>query len=411
MLTPVYRPGLSRRLTRLENKLNLPADERHISHAELLKCEIRELTAPRVPENMGQAKIRPRAESYSEREREASLGMGDEVNQGVGGVQQVGKSVWVGRDGEVTVEGWVLEWWEKKGYKGYHSESSILTTLFGLLLWPVLFHPVQGAFETPYQTAPLDLGEDTFAPSRQDVLEKRLEEMSKTTRAVEMLHEVDDRERPRLTWAVGVNWEFGREDLSEVLECIGGRAMSGICRMLAEEYRHRISGVPDLMWVGCGFPQLRTGHQFPGNLSLICRVWHPVEKIARFVEVKGPGDSLSETQKVWIDVLLSAGVPVEVCKVKAKVVAVGRATGSEDQIDTDGKVSVKGRPKAKVEQKPKVTKGVKRRSDEKDRNGWKRVKEYNLGDGTAVEDDEEEGEFAYESGEEGKGEGRWEARG
>lgn len=35
------------------------------------------------------------------------------------GWQQTGKSVWLGREGEVTVEGWVLEWWEAKGYKGY----------------------------------------------------------------------------------------------------------------------------------------------------------------------------------------------------------------------------------------------------------------------------------------------------
>lgn len=32
--------------------------------------------------------------------------------------------------------------------------------------------------------------------------------------------------------------------------------------------------------------------------------------------MKGPGDVLSETQKVWIDVLLSAGVEVELCSVK-----------------------------------------------------------------------------------------------
>jgi hypothetical protein len=30
------------------------------------------------------------------------------------------------------------------------------------------------------------------------------------------------------------------------------------------------------------------------------------------VEVKGPGDTLSSTQKVWIDVMLSAGIEVEV---------------------------------------------------------------------------------------------------
>lgn len=32
--------------------------------------------------------------------------------------QQVGKSAWVGRDGEVTVEGWVLEWWEDRAFEG-----------------------------------------------------------------------------------------------------------------------------------------------------------------------------------------------------------------------------------------------------------------------------------------------------
>jgi len=266
----VYRPALSRRLTRLENKLALPSDERHISHAELLKCEIRELIAPRVPENMGQPKVRPRAESRDrDREREASLGLGDEDKDVVsrGGIQQVGKSVWVGREGEITVEGWVLEWWEKRGYKGlvepsksicnprakaddvgrFHSEGSIVTTLFALLMWPVLFAPLPGAFETPYQTAPLDLGEDTFAPTRREILEARLEAMSRTSVALDMLREADEREREKGTWAVGVNWEYGRENLEEILRCLGGKAISGVCRMLGEEYRHRVSGVPDLM--------------------------------------------------------------------------------------------------------------------------------------------------------------------
>ena len=117
-LIVVYRPGLSRRLTRLENKLDLPADERHISYAELSKSGTRELPAPRVPDNMGAPKVRPRADSTRERDREASLGLGDDGGDRPGSIQQTGKSVWVGRDGEVTVEGWVLEWWEKKGYKG-----------------------------------------------------------------------------------------------------------------------------------------------------------------------------------------------------------------------------------------------------------------------------------------------------
>jgi Fanconi-associated nuclease 1 len=47
------------------------------------------------------------------------MGLGDEGLEMPAAWQQTGKSVWVGRDSEVTVEGWVLEWWEDQGYKGY----------------------------------------------------------------------------------------------------------------------------------------------------------------------------------------------------------------------------------------------------------------------------------------------------
>ena len=141
-------------------------------------------------------------------------------------------------------------------------------------MWPVLFQPLPGVFETPYQTAPLDLGEDTFAPARAETFEARLEAMSKTKVALEFLRETDDREREKGTWAVGLNWEYDRQSLEELVQCIGGKALSGICRMLGEEYRHRASGVPDLI------------------------VWNFEKREARFVEVKGPGDNLSETQRV-----------------------------------------------------------------------------------------------------------------
>lgn len=34
-----------------------------------------------------------------------------------------------------------------------------------------------------------------------------------------------------------------------------------------------------------------------------------------FAEVKGPGDRLSSTQDEWVDLLMGAGVPVELCHV------------------------------------------------------------------------------------------------
>ncbi len=61
--------------------------------------------------------------------------------------------------------------------------------------------------------------------------------------------------------------------------------------MLCEEYGHRTGGLPDLC------------------------LWNPAAGKILFSEVKGPGDVLSESQRVWIDVFLASGVPVEVAKV------------------------------------------------------------------------------------------------
>jgi Fanconi-associated nuclease 1 len=107
--------------------------------------------------------------------------------------------------------------------------------------------------------------------------------------------------------------------------------------------------------------------------QLTSSVWDYSEKIARFVEVKGPGDSLSETQKVWIDVLLSAGIQVEVCKVKAKDLGV-------------------------ADQKKRKRSGT----------AWSGKRAKSEVELEAFEEEKEEGEFDYESGDEGKGEGRWE---
>jgi Fanconi-associated nuclease 1 len=103
----VYRPRLSRRLKRLENQLSLPADERHICEAELRKSSQRVLKAHRV-----------RAPPKNGQQRPAGTGGDEDEDGGVEGKQTSGKSWWTGREGEVGVEQWVLEWWENRGYKG-----------------------------------------------------------------------------------------------------------------------------------------------------------------------------------------------------------------------------------------------------------------------------------------------------
>ena len=212
---------------------------------------------------------------------------------------QKGKSTWKGQGEEiVNVETYALQHYESLGYKGYHCEGRIVTTLFGLLFWDIIFAPIPGAFETPYQTAPLDIFEDTFYHAREELIEKRLDEIRENN-ARKIIQNVDDEHRERGTWCLGVRWDlFTKEDLLEIAEvradskdlfkcmtsvqCFKGEALAFLCRVLGEDYAKRGSGVPDLF------------------------IWNYAEKNCKFVEVKGPGDKLQENQKVRISLKCQA---------------------------------------------------------------------------------------------------------
>ncbi|ORY75355.1 VRR-NUC domain-domain-containing protein [Leucosporidium creatinivorum] len=292
----VYRSSLQRRIQRIESSLDVPKAERRVFDALLAKSEHRIMEGERLDE--------------------PTIGK---------------KSVWRASDGaECGVEELALEQYEREGWKGFHSENGILTTIFTLTFWDIVFAPVNGVFETKYQSAPLDLSTDAFAIVRRPLINDRLAAIRRGE-AASFLEKNDDRERPRGTWAVGVNWEkFAKQDLLEIVQCIGGEALATILTMFCEEYGHRTGGIPDLC------------------------LWNPALSLCKFSEVKGPGDHLSETQKVWIDVLLGAGVEVEVCRVvtseekdemdrkererskgKGKGRKRGRTVGSEDGEDED----------------------------------------------------------------------------
>jgi len=91
--------------------------------------------------------------------------------------------------------------------------------IFTLLFWSVLFDSdVPGAFETPFQMAPLDLVHDSFYSSREGSIQARLEELEAGC-AVAIIEEVDDRERPHKTWATGVRWDdFSKQDAVEIAQ-------------------------------------------------------------------------------------------------------------------------------------------------------------------------------------------------
>lgn len=77
---------------------------------------------------------------------------------------------------------------------------------------------MDGAFETQYQTAPLDLELDIFYNSRKALINKRLEEI-KEGKGKEIASRIDEIHRESKTFFVGAQWDnFSREDILEILE-------------------------------------------------------------------------------------------------------------------------------------------------------------------------------------------------
>lgn len=89
--------------------------------------------------------------------------------------------------------------------------------LFGLLFWDIIFESIPGAFETPYQTAPLDIAEDSFYRARKDLVEKRLAAIE-AGKGADLVLAVDAEHRASRTWCVGVQWDlFSSEDLVDIV--------------------------------------------------------------------------------------------------------------------------------------------------------------------------------------------------
>ncbi|GLJ08447.1 hypothetical protein SUGI_0088930 [Cryptomeria japonica] len=243
------------------------------------------------------------------------------------------KSIFYGYDGQqCSVEELALQYYagEQGGsWQGVHSEGSIWTTYFGLLMWDVLFSAVPDVFWTPFQTAPLDLRTDSFYPSRESLIEKQLSKIQ-MGKADEIL--ASSWEAYYGTSCQGVNWErFSLTDLQTIASCIGGPGLAAVCKLLAEDYGSWSSGMPDLLlWRTFSdkedLPCMECFHLLSHGESSepwSCCCQDTAKKLgivgsrgeAKLVEVKGPRDQLSEQQRAWILVLMDAGLSTEVCKI------------------------------------------------------------------------------------------------
>ncbi|KAK3021908.1 hypothetical protein RJ639_047625 [Escallonia herrerae] len=205
------------------------------------------------------------------------------------------KSRFYGLDGEQCgVEQLALQYYagEGGGWLGVHTESGIWLTIFGLLMWDIIFSDVPNVFRTKFQTAPLDMETDNFYEARKSLIEPFLKNIQDGM-AEEIL--IASWESHLGTACRGISWD--KQSLSElraIVACVGGPCLASVCRHLAQDYRNWSSGMPDLLlW------------RFHGEYS----------GEAKLVEVKGPRDRLSEQQRAWLLFLMDSGFNAEVCRV------------------------------------------------------------------------------------------------
>jgi Fanconi-associated nuclease 1 len=223
------------------------------------------------------------------------------------------KTIWLDEqvpDGECSVEEMCLSHFRSQGWKGYHAEGGIIRTLFAYLFYDILFLYIPNVFQTAYQTCPLDLHTDAFYPVRASEINHRLVEIA-NGEGVRILREVWDKEYGRRTSIVGLNWDFDIEDITELASCFEGSALAAVCKVLAQEYRQRGGGIPDLiLWRPSAEEDAQDSSKSSGSSK----------GEVMFAEVKSANDRLSDTQRLWIHVLTGAGVKVALCNARAKEV-------------------------------------------------------------------------------------------
>ncbi|XP_070256750.1 fanconi-associated nuclease 1 [Myotis yumanensis] len=196
-----------------------------------------------------------------------------------------------------SVEELALDHYRRSGFdQGIHGEGSTFITLFGLLLWDIIFMDgIADVFRNAYQAFPLDLCTDSFFASRRPAIEARLRRIHAAPAEHLGAWVAATWEAQEGRAASVVSWDrfASLQQAQDLVSCLGGPILSGVCRRLAEDFRHCRGGLPDLV------------------------VWSSRDRRCKLVEVKGPNDRLSHKQMVWLDELQRLGADVEVCHVTA----------------------------------------------------------------------------------------------
>lgn len=157
--------------------------------------------------------------------------------------------------------------------KCYYVENTLITGVFGLAFWDIIFAPIRGVFYHPFQSAPADIYDADFRQLRKNIFDKRFSEIHDGNLTKIVLTHFHTKVGIRNRF---VQWPYlNRHLITHALKNIPLCHWINLFEYLLMDIRNHKSGLPDLIY----FPD-------KGSYSLL--------------EVKGPGDRLQKNQLRWM---------------------------------------------------------------------------------------------------------------
>ena len=173
--------------------------------------------------------------------------------------------------------------------KCYYLENSLISGVFGLAFWDIIFAQVNSVFFHPFQSKPADFYESDFIRFRKLLISKRLEEISQG-----MLRRIvnDNLYHKRGVQNPMVNWHLCRKHIIDLaLSRIPADTWRALFEQILSDIKNYRSGQPDLAF----FPD-SGGYQF--------------------IEVKAPGDKLQKNQLRWMKFFDQQNIPHKILNVE-----------------------------------------------------------------------------------------------
>ena len=165
----------------------------------------------------------------------------------------------------------------------YYLENSLFNGVLGLLLWDVIFAPLQGAFFNSFQYRPSDFYAHDFCQRRGELLAQVWESIDSNQDIWRIVAQRWQQKQGLMNPLV--NWQsLDLEIIELALERIDYAHWRAIFKRILRDLRGNRAGFPDLVYFPAG-----------GGYCLI--------------EVKGPGDSLQKNQQRWMQYFQDHGIP------------------------------------------------------------------------------------------------------